>query len=84
MIDKINNLWKVISEKLDDTPTFDTVGNSMNLASTDRIEKEELQSKDSEAKEEGRVKPNEAECNDHKRTVEAIEKVREESEKELK
>ncbi|GJY56565.1 hypothetical protein Tco_0455680 [Tanacetum coccineum] len=41
-------------------------------------------SKESEAKEKGRVKPNEAECNGHKRTVKAKEEVEEESEKELK
>ncbi|GJT68873.1 hypothetical protein Tco_1020353 [Tanacetum coccineum] len=40
-------------------------------------------SKESEAEGEGSVKPNEAECNDHKRTVEAKEKVGEESEIEL-
>ncbi|GJR58029.1 hypothetical protein Tco_1025577 [Tanacetum coccineum] len=45
MISKINNLWKAVSEKLDDTPTPNTAGNSMahmNLASTDRIDKEEI------------------------------------------
>ncbi|GKB71073.1 MAK10-like protein [Tanacetum coccineum] len=40
-------------------------------------------SKESEAKGEGSVKPSEAECNDHKRVVEAKEEVGEESEKEL-
>ncbi|GJZ01205.1 hypothetical protein Tco_0519166, partial [Tanacetum coccineum] len=48
MIGKINNLWKADSENFDDTPTPDTAGNSMahmNLASTNRIEKEELLSK---------------------------------------
>ncbi|GKE25598.1 hypothetical protein Tco_1440982, partial [Tanacetum coccineum] len=40
-------------------------------------------SKESEAKEEGSVKPNEAECNDHKRIVEAKKEVGEESEEEL-
>ncbi|GJT85378.1 hypothetical protein Tco_1067095 [Tanacetum coccineum] len=49
MINKINILWKVFSKKLDDTSTRDTVGDSMthvNAASTNQIEKEELQSKD--------------------------------------
>nr|GEU56598.1 hypothetical protein [Tanacetum cinerariifolium] len=38
MINKINILWKVFSEKLDDTSTRNTIGNSiayMNVASTD-------------------------------------------------
>nr|GEV08839.1 MAK10-like protein [Tanacetum cinerariifolium] len=71
---------------LDDTPTPDTTRNSMahmNLASIDYIKKEELQSKESEANEERSVKPNLAECNDHKRTVKAKEEVGEESEEEL-
>ncbi|GJR13169.1 hypothetical protein Tco_0795821 [Tanacetum coccineum] len=109
MISKINNLWKDISGKLDDTPTPDTTGKSiahMNLASTNRIKKKSSEakelnknplfpkrvhfinsvvilSKESEAKGEGSVKPSEAECNDHKRTVEEKEEFREESEKEL-
>ncbi|GKA38128.1 MAK10-like protein [Tanacetum coccineum] len=48
MINKISTLWKVFSEKLDDTSTRDTTGNSMahmNVTSTDQIRKEELQSK---------------------------------------
>ncbi|GJS34603.1 hypothetical protein Tco_0532985 [Tanacetum coccineum] len=80
MIRKINNLWKAVSKKLDDTPTPDTTRNfmaHMNLAFTDRIEKEELRSK------EGSVKPSEAEWSNHKRTVKAKEEVGEESEKEL-
>ncbi|GJX98475.1 hypothetical protein Tco_0355494 [Tanacetum coccineum] len=40
--------------------------------------------KEGEAKEEGMVKPNAAECNNHKRTVEAKEEVGEKSEEELK
>ncbi|GJW85223.1 hypothetical protein Tco_0158368 [Tanacetum coccineum] len=68
MIGKINNQWKAVSEKLNDTPTPDTAGNFI---------------KESEAKEKGSVEPNEAECNNHKRTVEAKEEVEEESEKEL-
>nr|GFA63545.1 hypothetical protein [Tanacetum cinerariifolium] len=42
-----------------------------------------LSKKKSEAKGKGIMKPNEAECNDHKRTVEAKEEVEEESEKAL-
>ncbi|GJX49320.1 MAK10-like protein [Tanacetum coccineum] len=48
MINKINILWKVFSEKLDDTSTHDTAGDSMahvNASSTDQIEKEELRRK---------------------------------------
>nr|GEV95794.1 putative ribonuclease H-like domain-containing protein [Tanacetum cinerariifolium] len=48
MINKITSLWKVFSEKLDDTSTRDTAGDSMayvKAASTDQIEKEELQNK---------------------------------------
>ncbi|GKB63200.1 hypothetical protein Tco_0919386 [Tanacetum coccineum] len=48
MINKINVLWKVFSEKFDDTSTCDTTGDSMahvNTVTTDQIEKEELQSK---------------------------------------
>ncbi|GJV80606.1 hypothetical protein Tco_1516476 [Tanacetum coccineum] len=47
-INKINTLWKVFSKKLDDTSTCDTTRNSMahmNVASTNQIRKEELQSK---------------------------------------
>nr|GEV49202.1 MAK10-like protein [Tanacetum cinerariifolium] len=81
MIRKIKNLWKAVSENLNDTPTSDTAKNSMahmNLASTDHIEEEEIQSKESKAEGKGSVKPNEAECNDHKRTVEAKKEVEEE------
>nr|GEV82828.1 protein kinase-like domain, concanavalin A-like lectin/glucanase domain protein [Tanacetum cinerariifolium] len=76
MISKINNLWKAVSKKLDDTPTPDTARNfmaHMNFASTDRIEKEE----------EGNVKPSAAKCDDYKRIVEAKKEVREESKEEL-
>ncbi|GKE32406.1 hypothetical protein Tco_1451728 [Tanacetum coccineum] len=48
LINKINILWKVFSEKPNDTSTRDTIGNSiahMNVMSTDQIMKEELQSK---------------------------------------
>ncbi|GKB26296.1 hypothetical protein Tco_0865697 [Tanacetum coccineum] len=48
MIGKINLLWKAIFEKLDDTPTPDTVGNSMahkNIASISHVKREKLQSK---------------------------------------
>ncbi|GJY55234.1 hypothetical protein Tco_0446898 [Tanacetum coccineum] len=48
MINKINILWKVFSEKLYDTSTRDTAGDSMahvNATSTDQIKKEELRSK---------------------------------------
>ncbi|GJR23349.1 hypothetical protein Tco_0971876 [Tanacetum coccineum] len=48
MINKINTLWKVFSEKLDDTSTRDTAENpiaQMNFTSTDYHTKEELQSK---------------------------------------
>ncbi|GJT71772.1 hypothetical protein Tco_1031058 [Tanacetum coccineum] len=86
MISKINNLWKAVFEKLDDTPTPDTAGNfmaHMNLASTDRIEKEKLRNEESEAKEEGSMNPNETECNDHKRIVEAKKEVGDESVEEL-
>ncbi|GJV95086.1 zinc finger, CCHC-type containing protein [Tanacetum coccineum] len=41
------------------------------------------QSKESKAKEEGRVKPNAAECNNHKRIMEAKKEVGEKSEEEL-
>ncbi|GKC24097.1 hypothetical protein Tco_1026247 [Tanacetum coccineum] len=113
MINKINTPWRVVSEKLNDTPTHDTAGNSMahvNAASVDHVKKEELRSKgikspskllspkylsqasleeqnrnpsslkrvhfinsviilskESEAKEEGSVKPNAAEYKDLKR-----------------
>ncbi|GJU20102.1 hypothetical protein Tco_1153444 [Tanacetum coccineum] len=74
-------------QKLDDTPTPDTAGNSMahmNLSSTGRIKKEELQSKVRKVKlKKESVKPNAAECNDHKRTVEAKDEVREEIKEEL-
>ncbi|GKE68617.1 hypothetical protein Tco_1526689 [Tanacetum coccineum] len=48
MISKMNNLWKAVSEKLDDTPTRNTAGNptaQMNFASTNYPTKEELQGK---------------------------------------
>ncbi|GJV85649.1 protein kinase-like domain, concanavalin A-like lectin/glucanase domain protein [Tanacetum coccineum] len=48
MINEINILWKVFSEKLNDTSTRDTARNSMayvNVASADQIKKEELRSK---------------------------------------
>ncbi|GKD61195.1 hypothetical protein Tco_1298704, partial [Tanacetum coccineum] len=48
VINKINILWRVFSEKLDDTSTCDTAGNSMayiNVASIDQIRKEELKIK---------------------------------------
>ncbi|GJZ13885.1 hypothetical protein Tco_0549115 [Tanacetum coccineum] len=48
MINKINTLWRAISEKLNDTPTPDTTGNSMahiNAASIDHVKKKELRSK---------------------------------------
>nr|GEZ09779.1 MAK10-like protein [Tanacetum cinerariifolium] len=63
----------------------DKMGAHMHLASTDHIKEEELQNKakKSKAKGKGIMKPNEAEYNDHKRTVEAKEEVEEESEKEL-
>nr|GEU34091.1 hypothetical protein [Tanacetum cinerariifolium] len=49
MISKINLLWKVISEKLDDAPLCDTAGSpiaQMNFTSIDYHTKEELQSKE--------------------------------------
>ncbi|GKC04182.1 hypothetical protein Tco_0995792 [Tanacetum coccineum] len=48
MISKINILWKVVSEKLNDAPLCDTVGGPtalMNFTSTDYHTKEELRSK---------------------------------------
>ncbi|GJY63338.1 hypothetical protein Tco_0464798 [Tanacetum coccineum] len=48
MISKINLLWKVVSEKLDDTPIRNTTGNptaQINIASTNYPTKEELQGK---------------------------------------
>nr|GEV35552.1 MAK10-like protein [Tanacetum cinerariifolium] len=48
VINKINNLWKAISERFNDTPTRDTAGNlttQMNFASADYPTKEKLQSK---------------------------------------
>ncbi|GJZ39669.1 zf-CCHC domain-containing protein [Tanacetum coccineum] len=48
MISKINLLWKTISEKHDDTPIRNTVGNptaQMNFTSTNDSTKEELQGK---------------------------------------
>ncbi|GJV45613.1 hypothetical protein Tco_1430149 [Tanacetum coccineum] len=87
----------VLSEKLDDTFTRDTVGDSMahvNAASTDQIEKEELQKKESKAllnyypqnngvREEENVNLNTTKYNDHEITIKAEEKVEEESEDEF-
>ncbi|GJZ37208.1 hypothetical protein Tco_0583399 [Tanacetum coccineum] len=52
MINKINTLWRAVSEKLNDTPTLDTTGNSMahvNAASVNYVKKETLP-KQSESK----------------------------------
>ncbi|GKE26438.1 hypothetical protein Tco_1441822 [Tanacetum coccineum] len=48
MISKINLLWKIVSEKLDDTPNRNTAGSptaQMNFTSTNYPTKEELQGK---------------------------------------
>ncbi|GJU95141.1 MAK10-like protein [Tanacetum coccineum] len=48
MISKVNLLWKIVSEKLDDTPLYDTAGGptaQMNFTSIDYHTKEELRSK---------------------------------------
>ncbi|GJY10342.1 hypothetical protein Tco_0378527 [Tanacetum coccineum] len=48
MINKINTLWRVVSEKFDDTPSHDTAGNSMarmNAITIDHLEKEAPRSK---------------------------------------
>ncbi|GKD64828.1 hypothetical protein Tco_1306936 [Tanacetum coccineum] len=96
MINKINTLWKVFYEKLDDTSTRDTAGNSlayMNVASTDQIRKEELRSNGIKNhskllspnifREEENVKPNATKYNDHEMTAKAEEKVEEESKDEF-
>ncbi|GJX90013.1 hypothetical protein Tco_0343339 [Tanacetum coccineum] len=70
MIHKINILWKVFSEKFDDTSTHDTARDSMAY--------------EDEVREEENVKPNETEYNDHEMTAKAEEKVEEESEEEFK
>ncbi|GJS79822.1 hypothetical protein Tco_0729703 [Tanacetum coccineum] len=47
MISNVNLLWKTVSEKLDDTPLYDTTGGpttQMNFMSTDYPTKEELRS----------------------------------------
>ncbi|GJR09790.1 putative reverse transcriptase domain-containing protein [Tanacetum coccineum] len=90
MINKIYTLWKVFSEKLDDTSTHDTARNSMahmNVTSTDQIGKEELQSKGIKIPskllspkylEEENVKPNATKYNDHEMPAKVEEKVEEE------
>ncbi|GKB00629.1 hypothetical protein Tco_0828622 [Tanacetum coccineum] len=48
MISKINLLWKVVSEKLDDVPIHDTAGNptsQINFTSTNDTTREELRGK---------------------------------------
>ncbi|GJY77804.1 hypothetical protein Tco_0483605 [Tanacetum coccineum] len=48
MISKINLLWKAVSEKLDDTPIRNTIGNpatQMNFTSTNEPTREELRGK---------------------------------------
>ncbi|GJX58489.1 MAK10-like protein [Tanacetum coccineum] len=69
MINKINVLWKVFSEKLDDTFTRDTAGDFM-------AHKDEVREKEN-------VKPNTTEYNDHEIIVKAEEMVEEESEDEF-
>nr|GEW52967.1 zinc finger, CCHC-type, retrotransposon Gag domain protein [Tanacetum cinerariifolium] len=96
MINKINTLWRAIFENLFDTPTPDTVGNSMahvNAAFVDHRNKTPkcvhfinsivILSKESEAKEEGSVKPNATEYKDRKRADKVKEEVEEESEEEF-
>ncbi|GJT24386.1 hypothetical protein Tco_0894323 [Tanacetum coccineum] len=130
MINKINLLWKVVSEKLDDTPIRDTAENpatQMNFTSTNDTTKEELRgkgikrpskllspkymsqssfaeenrnhsspkrvhfvnsivilNKKDEAKEEGNVKTNTTEYEDHEMIVESEEEFEEETEEEIK
>ncbi|GKD58710.1 MAK10-like protein, partial [Tanacetum coccineum] len=69
MINKINILWKVFSEKIDDTSTRDTTRDSM--------------AHEDEVREEENVKPNSTEYNDHEMTAKAEEKVEEESKDEF-
>ncbi|GJY01147.1 MAK10-like protein [Tanacetum coccineum] len=69
MINEINILWKVFSEKFDDTSTSSTAGDFMSY--------------EDEIGEEKNVKPNATEYNDHEMTAKAEEKVEEESEDEF-
>ncbi|GJS03805.1 hypothetical protein Tco_0320313 [Tanacetum coccineum] len=94
IISKINLLWKAVSEKLDDTPIRDTVGNpatQMNFTSTNDTTREELRGKGikiilkkkHEAKEEGNVKTSKTEYEDHEMTMESEEEFEEKTEDEI-
>ncbi|GKC06805.1 hypothetical protein Tco_0998415 [Tanacetum coccineum] len=126
MISKINLLWKIVYEKLDDTPIRNTIRSptaQMNFASTNDLTREELRgkgikfpskllspkylshsslaeqnrnpsspkcvyfvnsivilNKEDEAKEEGDVKTNTTEYEDHEMTVECEEEFEEKTE----
>nr|GEW78057.1 protein kinase-like domain, concanavalin A-like lectin/glucanase domain protein [Tanacetum cinerariifolium] len=84
MISKINLLWKTVSERLDDTPVYNTVGSptvQMYFTSTNYPIKEELQD---EAKEVGNVKSSTTEYKDYEMTVESEEEFEEEIKEEIK
>ncbi|GJU90010.1 hypothetical protein Tco_1302433 [Tanacetum coccineum] len=99
MIGKINLLWKIISEKLDDTPICNTVGSpvaQMNFTSTKQnrnpsspkrvhfVNSIVILNKKNEAKEEGDVKTSTTEYEDHEMTVESKEEFEEETKEEIK
>ncbi|GJR41558.1 hypothetical protein Tco_1309661 [Tanacetum coccineum] len=96
MISRINLLWKLVSENLDDAPLCDTPGgpiDQMNFTSTDYHTKEELRSKgnqkpikvtllkENEAEEEGSVEPSKTNYTNRKNASETDEEV--ESKKEV-
>ncbi|GKA11107.1 hypothetical protein Tco_0690540 [Tanacetum coccineum] len=95
MINKINILWKVFSEKLDDTSTHDTAGDSPKYLSQVSLEEQNrnlsspkrvhfinfvvILRKGDEVREKENVKPNATEYSDHEMTAKAEEKVEDES-----
>ncbi|GKB92189.1 hypothetical protein Tco_0964461 [Tanacetum coccineum] len=92
MISKINLLWKIVYEKLDDTPIRNTARSpaaQMNFTNPSSpkhvhfVNSIVILNKEHEAKEEGNVKSRTAEYEDHEMTVESKEEFEEETEEDI-
>ncbi|GKA07389.1 hypothetical protein Tco_0686613 [Tanacetum coccineum] len=84
MISKINLLWKVVSEKLNDTPTSEQNRNLSSLKRVHFVNSIIILNKEDEFKEEESVKSSATKCKDHEKTVESEEEFEEENEEEPK
>ncbi|GJT01980.1 hypothetical protein Tco_0823149 [Tanacetum coccineum] len=83
MISKINLLWKVVSEKLDDAPISEQNRNPSSPKRVHFVNSIVILNKEDEVKEEGNVKTSTTEYEDHDMTVESEKEFKEETEDEI-